>query len=144
MKLKKQFKIFVCFLFVTTFAATFYSCQKDTQNNPATSTADRDKFLGSWVSQSSGAVHGSLSFTMSITAGNSSASQIRMENFDGEGPGTFVFADISGNSISISRNIVNGDTIQGTGTYNSNNTLGFNYSFRDGQTVDNRTATAHK
>ena len=48
-----------------------------------------------------------------------------------EGSGTFVFAEISGTTISIPQNIVNGDTIQGTGTYNSNNTLGFNYSFRD-------------
>ena len=122
----------------------FDACQKDTMDNPATSTTDRDIFLGTWSTTSSGTIHGTLSFSMNITAGASSASQIKIENFDAEGSGTFVLANISGTSVSIQQQVINGDTIQGTGTYNNNNTLSFTYTFRDGQTVDNRTATAHK
>lgn len=131
-------------LFITFMIASFDACKKDNQNDPATSTVDRDKFLGTWITTSYGSVHGTLNFTMSITAGASSASQIKMENFDAEGSGTYVLASVSGSSVSIPQNIVNGDTIQGSGTYNSSGTLSFTYTFRDGITVDNRTATAHK
>ncbi len=129
---------------VAMMSFAFEACQKDTENNPATSTSDRDKFIGTWNTSSNGAVHNSLSFTMNIAAGSSSASQIKMENFDAEGPGTFVIGYVSGSSVSIQQQVVNGDTIQGSGSYNSNGTLSFTYSFRDGQTVDNRTASAHQ
>ena len=119
-------------------------CEKNSDTDPSVVTTDRDKFLGSWITTSTGPVHGTLNFTMSISAGTSSASQIVMENFDAEGSGTFVFGGISGSSVSIQQQVVNGDTIQGSGMYNANGTLSFTYTFRDGQTVDNRTATAHK
>jgi hypothetical protein len=128
----------------------FEACQKDTQDNtpaPTNSSLDRDKFLGTWTTSSTGSVHGTLNFSMSITAGASSSSQIRMENFDGEGNGTFVYANVSGSSLTISQQQVQNDTtdvISGSGTYNTNNTLSFTYTFSDGQTVDHRTATAHK
>ena len=132
------------FTIAALFSFVFESCQKDSETNPATSTSDRDKFLGTWITSSNGAVHGTLNFSMTITAGTSSASQIKMENFDGEGTGTFVFAEVSGTNAVIQQQVVSGDTIQGSGNYSSNGTFSFTYTFRDGQTVDNRAATAHK
>jgi hypothetical protein len=131
------------FILSALLSLVFVSCEKDSETNPSTSTSDRDKFLGTWITTSHG-TQPSLSFSMTITAGTSSASQIKMENFDGEGTGTFVFADVSGSNAVIQQQVVNGDTIQGSGTYSSSGTLSFTYTFRDGQTVDNRTATAHK
>ena len=132
-------------LLISVVSLTFYSCQKDDQTdpNPSTSTADRDKFLGTWSTQSNG-TSGPLSFNMTITAGASSASQIKISNFDNEGTGTFVLAEVSGNSVTLTPTLIGNDNITGSGTYNSNNTLSFSYTISDGQTVDTRTASAHK
>ncbi len=116
------------------------SCEK---NNNGPDSTDRDKFLGVWKASSFGP-GGDVNFNMTITASNSSPDQILMENFDALGNGTYVPADVSINSIYISSTIVHSDTIQGSGSYNSNNTLSFNYEVRDGQTVESRTATARR
>ena len=137
---KNSSKLFLLFFLVN---LTFAGCQKDDQTNPATSTADRDKFLGTWITQSNG-TSGPLSFTMTITAGTSSASQVKIENFDHEGNGTYVLAEVSGSSVSLTPTLIGNDNITGSGTYNSNNTLSFSYTISDGQTVDTRTASAHK
>jgi hypothetical protein len=140
----KSKKIFRYLLLFTLLTATFEACQKDNQTTPSTSTPDRDKFLGTWITQSTGPVAGTLNFTMTISAGSSSASQIKISNFDNEGTGTTVFAEVSGNTVSITQTTIGNDVITGSGTYNSNGTLSFTYTINDGQTVDNRTATAHK
>ncbi len=140
----KTENIYKLVLFVALVATTFEACQKDSTTDPSVVTSDRDKFLGTWSSQSTGPIAGTLNFTMSITAGSSSASQIKIENFDAEGAGTFVLANISGSSVSIPENIVNGDTIQGSGVFNNNSTISLTYVVKDGQHTDNRTATAHK
>ncbi|MBK9543858.1 MAG: hypothetical protein IPQ03_03715 [Bacteroidetes bacterium] len=123
-----------------------YSCEKNsTEDGP--STADREKFLGDWQGSSDGSVGGPLNFNMTITASNSAPDQILMENFDGIGAGSKIVASVSGNSITIPGaplNIVGSDTITGTGTYNSNNTLSFTFTIKDGQTTDYRTGSAHK
>jgi len=139
MKAKNLIKVLIVFALLT---ATFESCKKDDDNS--VSVADRDKFLGTWATQSNG-TSGPLNFSMTITAGSSDAGQIIISNFDLEGTNTHTIGEISGTSISISQQLVGSanDTIQGTGTYNSNNTLSFNYTVKNG-TVDVRSATAHK
>ncbi|MCX6292442.1 MAG: hypothetical protein NT126_11865 [Bacteroidetes bacterium] len=136
-------KYFFTFLLISSFIFMLDGCQKDNNNDPALSTADRDKFLGTWITQSNG-TSGPLSFTMTISSGSSSPAQIKITNFDQEGTGSYVFGDVSGNYVSLSQSIIASDTITGSGSYNSNGTLTFNYTIRDGQTVDTRTATAHK
>lgn len=118
-----------------------YGCEKDSTTE--ISTSDREKFLGAWQGRSTGS-NGTRNFNMNFTASNSSPSQILMSNFDAEGTGTFVPANIEGNNMSIPFTIVNGDTIQGSGVYNSNGTLSFTFTVRDGQTVDNRTGSANR
>ena len=136
-------KSFVIVAFIT---FTFEACQKDTETTPSTSTADRDKFLGTWSTRSTGAVFGTLNFTMTISAGNSSPAQVVIKNFDNAGETTSTFAYISGSSISIQPQLVGPDSIQGNGTYNSNATLTFDYivNANDGVHFGNRSATAHK
>ncbi len=130
-------------LLILVMITSFDACQKDTTSDPGVATTERDKFLGTWITQSNG-TSGTQNFTMTISAGSSSPSQILIKNFENEGASTTTYAEISGNSISISQQVVASDTIQGSGTYNSNNTLSLNYTLRDGITVDTRTATAHK
>ncbi|MBL7948693.1 MAG: hypothetical protein JNN19_06865, partial [Bacteroidia bacterium] len=66
------------------------------------------------------------------------------ENFDGYGSGTFIPATVSGSDFSFIRTIISGDTIEGSGRYNSNNTLSFSFTVGDGQTVDTRSGTARR
>lgn len=117
------------------------ACEKDTTTEPGTN--DRDKFLGAWQGTSTG-TNGTRNFNMNFSASNSAPDQFLMSNFDGEGTNTFVAATADGNNFAITRTIVNGDTIEGSGVYNSNNTLSFTFTVRDGQTVDNRTGTARR
>ncbi|REJ84032.1 MAG: hypothetical protein DWQ44_03920 [Bacteroidetes bacterium] len=134
---KKSYKAFtMLMLFVT---ALLSSCEK-TEEDP--NTSDRDKFLGSWRGFSTGP-GGDINFNMNISASNSAPDQILMSNFDGTGSNTFIPAVVSGNSLTIPT-FVGVDTIQGSGNYNSNNTLSFTFVVRDGQTVENRTATAQR
>jgi hypothetical protein len=124
--------------------ASFNACQKDEENDPVTpGVNERDKFLGTWITTSTGTTP-TISFTMTITAGASSPSQLLIRNFENEGNSTTTIAQISANDISIPNQLINSDSIQGSGTYNSNNTLSLHYTLKDGQTVDTRTATAHK
>lgn len=116
------------------------SCEK---TNDELDTDNREKFLGIWRAVSTGP-GGDVNFNMNITASNSDPSEILMENFDALGNGTYVAGNISGNSISIPRNLVHSDTIIGEGRYLSDKTLSFTYEVRDGQTVENRSATARR
>ncbi|MFM9051196.1 MAG: hypothetical protein ACKOKF_02600 [Bacteroidota bacterium] len=102
----------------------------------------RDDYLGGWTGQSDGPVNGTLGFQMNITASNSAANGILMDNFDGVGFGRKVIAYVDGGNVTIPLNIINGDSITGSGIYRSNGTLSFDFTVSDGQTVDQRTATA--
>lgn len=129
-------------LFLFLLAIGFTSCEKEDEGD--VSGNEREKFLGDWLGQSTGTVQGAINFNMTITASNSAPNQILLENFDGYGSGTFVPATVSGSDFSLLRTIVSGDTIEGTGRFNSNNTLSFSFTVRDGQTVDSRTGTARR
>lgn len=123
-----------------------YSCEKNSTEDGPT-TVDREKYLGDWQGSSDGNVNGPLNFNMTITASNSAPDQILMDNFDGIGEGLKIVASVDGNSITIPGaplNIVGSDTITGSGTYNSNHTLSFTFTVKDGQTTDYRTASAHQ
>lgn len=117
------------------------ACEKDSTTDPTVN--DRDKYLGVWQGTSTGP-NGTRNFNMNFTASNSAQEQILMSNFDGAGTNTFIAANISGNSISIVRTLVNGEYIVGSGTYNSNNTLDFSFTVDDGQSVENRSGTARR
>lgn len=120
---------------------SFLSSCEDSENDP--NVLDREKFLGEWKASSFGP-GGDVNFNMTIEASNSDESEVFIKNFDALGTNTNVFANINGNSIFIPRNLVHSDTIQGEGLYHSDKTLSFTYEVRDGQTVENRTATARR
>ncbi|MFN8166651.1 MAG: hypothetical protein U0X76_10940 [Bacteroidia bacterium] len=116
------------------------SCEKTDPDQP--NSADRDKFIGTWYGNSTG-TGGSRSFTLTITSGSSSADQILLKNFDAAGNTTTIYATVSGSSFSFSSQLIGSDTYQGNGSYSSGN-LSFTFSVDDGQTIDNRSGSAHK
>ena len=113
----------------------FSGCEQDNSTSP---TPDRDKLFGVWDCSSDGN-GGPRNFSLTISASNSAEDQIKMENFDG-GTG-IVFANVSGNSISIPSQQVGFETVSGNGTYHGS-TITFSYSLDDGQGVEHRNATA--
>jgi hypothetical protein len=119
----------------------FYACEK-TDEGPDTNS-DRDKFLGSWQGTSTGP-GGTRNFNMNFTASSSAPDQILISNFDGAGNNTFIAANVGGNSFALVHTQIGSDIYEGSGTYNSNNTLSFTFTIDDGQTVENRTGSAHK
>lgn len=131
-------RILLRLFMAATLATTVIACEPDDAVDP---TVTRDDYLGQWTCASDGQIGGPLNFTMNITAGTSS-NAIRMQNFDGYGQSAYVNATVNGGNITIPVNYLGSDTLQGSGTYRSDGTLSFSYSIRDGQTVDNRTATA--
>ena len=135
--MKTQKKISTIFILsVLTFIT---GCEKSETDVP---TTDRDKFIGTWLAQSVGS-GGTRNFNLTIAASNSASDQVIMQNFDGGGTNTFISATISGNSLSIIRTVVSNETIEGSGNYSGGN-LSFNFTVYDGQTLENRTCTAHK
>ena len=129
------------YLFAVLLCTVFFTaCEKTEDTGP--STTDRDKYLGSWSGSSTGS-GGTRNFNMQITASNSAADQIVLNNFDGVGTGNFIYANISGNSLSIVSTLVGSDRYDGTGSI-SGNTLSFTFTIDDGQTIENRSATATK
>ena len=123
---------------VSAVALTINACEPD----DVAPDVSRNDYLGAWTGQSDGPVNGPLGFQMNITASNSSSDGILMENFDAVGAGRKVVAYVDGGNITIPLNIINGDSIIGSGTYRSNGSLSFSFTVSDGQTVDERTATA--
>ena len=135
MKYQKKIVAF----FIVAFFSILTGCEK---TEPDVVTKDRDKFIGTWNANSLGS-GGSRTFTLTIAASNSSSDQVLMQNFDGGGDNTFIPATIEGDSLSIIPTVVSGETIEGTGAYSGGN-LSFHFTVNDGQTLENRTCTAHK
>lgn len=135
--MKNQKKIITIFIF--TVITLFSGCEKSETD---ISTTDREKFIGVWRAQSIGP-GGNRNFTLTIAASNSAPDQVLMQNFDGGGTNTFIPASIAGNSLSIIRTVVSGETIEGFGTY-SGGDLSFNFTIDDGQSLESRTCTAQK
>jgi hypothetical protein len=119
---------------------SFSGCEKT--DEPIATGTDRDKFIGNWAGNSNGP-GGYRVFNMTITASNSAADQIILNNFDGVGVGNIIYATVNGNSLSFITTLVGQDRYDGTGALN-NNTLSFSFTIDDGQTIENRTATATK
>jgi hypothetical protein len=118
----------------------FISCEKTNPDGP--STADRDKFIGTWQGNSTG-VGGSRNFNFTISISNSAADQVIFKNFDATGTNASIFATVSGSSFSFVSTLVGLDRYEGTGSL-SNGTLSYNFTVDDGQTIENRTGNAHQ
>jgi len=133
-------KTFRPFLVLIALGFAVWSCEPD----EVAPEVDRSEYLGTWNGQSDGPVGGPISFIMKITASNSSPDGILLENFDGLGQGTFIPAVVDAGTVSIPTCIVGSDTVEGYGNYRNNGTLSFSFTVRDGQSIDQRTATASK
>lgn len=124
-------------IFITSLALT--SCEK---TEPDVSTADREKFLGTWNAVSQTTAGAAIrNFQMIINASNSAPEQIIIKGFDGGSINSNLPAEVSGNNVSLITTVISNETISGTGVM-TGDTLRFDFSVDDGQTIENRICKA--
>jgi hypothetical protein len=116
------------------------SCAKE-DNSPSGTGDVRDKFTGTWTCNENSQQHGSSTYTMTINKA-SSPDQVIAKNFYGLGTSTNTIIVIDGNNMIIQSQVVSGNTLSGSGSYNNGN-LSITFSADDGQTVDQVTVNAH-
>ena len=122
--------------------ATVFLASCADEDDPSGTGDARDKFVGSWTANETSQQHGSSTYTMTISKDNSSANQIRVQNFYGLGNSTNTFIVVDGNNMTIQTQQIGTTTLSGSGSY-SNGNLSISFSADDGQTVDQVTINAH-
>lgn len=137
MMVRKKITPLLVFILFTVFTA----CEKTEQD---ISTADRDKFLGTWNAISTTTGGGSVrNFQMVINASNSAPEQIIIKGFDGGNTNSNLPASVSGNVVALVTTVISNETIAGNGNL-TGDTLRFDFTLDDGQTIENRICKAWK
>jgi hypothetical protein len=135
-------KNFFRFFAVALVAVTIVGCQPEDDDEPIPGVSPRQKYLGTWHVTSNHTINTNQQFWDMDVAPGATENAIIINGFDvGDADG--VSGTVSGNSFSISA-VVNGSTYQGSGSYNNNGTLTFNYTADDGAAVDTVSATASR
>lgn len=123
-------------------AVTLISCETTDNTGP---TDARDNFTGQWFcTETPVSPSGSnVTFNVNITKDVNNTTDIKISNFSslsGNAIGV-----VSGNSLTINSQTLDGNTIQGSGTYSSaNNKINLSYSVNDGLTNQTYTAVYSK
>ena len=107
------------------------SCQKE-ETNPATTTADRDKFLATWRVQETSQRYGATAYEMIISKDTSNTSDIIIQNINQLGSKFWVRALVSGSYFNISPQVVSGNIISGSGYLQSPTIVSLKYTKDEG------------
>lgn len=129
------------FLFLLFSPALFFSsCQPDEQPTPS-STDARDVYVASWTCNETSSQIGPSTFTVHINKVTTNTTQVQIENFYNIGFNFNAKVDISGTSMSIPLQTVNGNQVHGSGTKTGANSISLSYYVNNGSGVDTCTAT---
>jgi hypothetical protein len=126
------------FLAIILLSGLLTSCQPDAQPTPAD---DRDVYVASWTCSEHSSQVGVSSFTVHINKSTTSTSQVLIENFYNLGFSYKAVTDISGTSMTIGQQTLNGNQLHGSGTKSGTNTINLTYYVNNGSTIDTCTAT---
>ena len=80
---------------------------------------------------------------MVINASNSAPEQIIIKGFDGGNTNSNLPASVSGNVVALVTTVISNETIAGNGNL-TGDTLRFDFTLDDGQTIENRICKAWK
>ncbi len=121
---------FAC-LFVLFSGVVLNSCESLEEYGP-------DSIYDTWYCVENSELFGQTSFYVDLSKHPSEDGKIILDNFYNLGLGKEVIANLSGLSISIPSQVVDGNTIAGSGTIASDyKTINFTYTVDDGGDVDN-------
>jgi hypothetical protein len=128
------------FIFLATISVVglFSSCQPDEQPAPADA---RDVFVAAWTCNEHSTQIGNSTFTVDINKSTTSTSQLLLENIYNLGFAQKAVTDLSGTSLTIAQQTLNGNQIHGSGTKTGANTISLTYYVNNGSAIDTCTAT---
>ncbi|NSW45535.1 MAG: hypothetical protein HPY79_06965 [Bacteroidales bacterium] len=136
-----HFSSFFKFIVFITLIA-FVACKPD---DPTPDTGDiRDKLVSSWKCQENSATYGSQNYYVEITKDTVSG-LIIIDNFFNLGLGKSIKANVSGQTITINNQMLDGNLFNGSGTVSSNfNSISWSYTFDEGNGPENVSAVYTK
>lgn len=111
-------------------AVTLYRCETDTNTS----------LEGSWKVQESHSYIGQYTFYVTIGANPDDPSVVYIDNFMRMGSGKEVYANVSGDNITLPSQDINGHTVEGSGTVVNNNRLEFSFTDNDGGNIEEVTS----
>jgi hypothetical protein len=118
-------------------------CKPD-DTTPSSTGDIRDKITGGWKCQENSATHGTQNYIVDITK-DTLAGKIIIDNFFGLGVGKQIMASVSGQTITISNQTVQGYLFNGSGNIASNfNSISWSYSVDEGNGPETVTAVYTK
>jgi hypothetical protein len=118
---------------VVTFATILgvASCQKD---EDSISTDPRDKIVGEWFCKETSGVNGTTTFKITISKNSGTDVEgITIANLNNLNNATKIAGTFSGSGMTITRQLVSGYDIFGSGTLGADNKLKLNYTVDDKQ-----------
>lgn len=132
----------IFYLFVFIALISFVACQPD---DTTPNTGDiRDKLVSSWKCQENSATYGTQNYYVDITKDTISG-RIIIDNFFNLGLGKSVKASVSGQTITINNQMVDGNLFNGTGNVSANyNSISWSYTFDEGNGAESVSAVYTK
>ncbi len=125
-------------LLVISITVVFSACQPDQQPTP---TDARDVYVASWTCNENSSQIGPSVFTVHINKVTSSTTQVQIENFYNIGFNFNAKVEITGSSMSIPVQTINGNQVHGSGTKTGANSISLTYYVNNGSGIDTCTAT---
>ncbi|MGQ9846817.1 MAG: hypothetical protein ACUVQP_04855 [Bacteroidales bacterium] len=133
----KQYKFFVLIILIA-----LVSCKPD-DTDPETADI-RDKLVASWKCKENSATYGTQNYYVEIIKDTVSG-RIIIDNFFNLGLGKSIKANVSGQTISINNQMLDGNLFNGTGSISANyNSISWSYTFDEGNGPENVSAVYTK
>lgn len=130
----------ICRVLLISFLLAVASCEELTD-----SLSPRDNIVDTWKCQETDASNITENFLVEIEADNLSLTGVKIYNFNHLGNSVAVKANVSGSTITISNQTVDGFTISGNGTIAADyEKITLKYSVDDGGGKENYNATLTK
>jgi hypothetical protein len=138
MQMRNYFKYF---LLVICSSLLIISCAPEDNTSP-TPTDVRDKWIGTYTCEETENASNVTTFDISIRKNTATTDGLIISNFYNIGSQYNLNATLSGTSISINQQTLNGFTITGSGTTSGATKMNFNYSVQAGGNTSTCTAVA--
>ena len=123
------------------------SCTTNEADSP-TPIDSRDKYIGTWSCAENSSKTGASTFDVRIRKNVNNNNQFLIDNFYLLGNQYSASVNVSGTSLSIAQQSISGNTVQGSGTIQSDTKISLTYSVNDGSggagAIDNCTAVLTK
>jgi hypothetical protein len=109
--------------------------------DPVTPSDDRDKLVDGWTCNETSTQAGSSTYTILISKSTTNTAEVLLENFYDIGNQHKARVSVSGNTLTIPQQLLNGNQLNGSGAMSGNNAFTLTYYINNGSSIDTCTAT---